>query len=275
MEERQYVPQICISASDPVNSVKSLQGNVIGILFEKEGKEIRESISRRVGLIEGKIGEYSSMCERTESFIEKKEKELKELKEFHQEKMDEKKGFLLPLQKEIEKIVKEANDRAFDFDLRIFEVTKEKAIRFEEGFDGIKKDFEILDDLLLKDRAFIGGVTGIQGSTGVIGISGGMEQPKREMLDYANGNVGLGVNDPKSSLDISTDPGSRAYTRLETLQNLLRKYIYKLKSLKDGRNRLKEEKRRLKLTHDHITKERAYKLDLNMLSAFGFENCIE
>lgn len=47
MENQEYTPQICISANDPVNSVKSLEGSVIGILFEKKGKVIRSSIHKR------------------------------------------------------------------------------------------------------------------------------------------------------------------------------------------------------------------------------------
>lgn len=75
----------------------------------------------------------------------------------------------------------------------------------------------------------------------------------------------------KELLEFSTDPGDKAYTRLGALRSLLRKCTKKLRVLKDGINKLKEEKRRLQLTYDNIDIKRDYKLDLNMLSAFGFE----
>ena len=275
MENQEYTPQICVSANDPVNSVKSLGGSIIGILFEKSGKEIRESIGKRLELIDGKVEEYDSMCNKTESFIEEKKKDLKELNEYHQDQMDMKKAVLLPIQTEIEERVKKANDIIYQYDLNIFNVTKEKAIKFEKGFDGIKKEFDDLDDLLIKDRAVIGS-SGIQGSTGITGLSGetgagGWKEPTRGI--GFGGNVGIGVNTPGHKMDVRTNPGDKAYARLETLQNLLRKYTNKLRSLKDGINRLKEEKRRLRLTYHNIEEDRDYKLDLNMLSAFGFEDC--
>ncbi len=267
----EYIPQICISASDPVNSVKSLQGSIIGILFEKKGKEIKSSIYDRLKSIDNKIKEYESVCGKTESFVEEKEKELKSLKEFHQTKEDEKKALLLPIKKEIEEKIKRANDITYEFDLSVFNATKEKAIEFEKGFDDIKNKFDEIDNLLIKDRAVIKGARGIQGSTGLMGETGIQGEPVHGIGYGSDGNIGIGTDNPDSILHMGTDPGDKAYSRLNTLNNLLKKYINKLESLKEGINRLKEEKRRLQLTYDNIDESRDYKLDLNMLSAFGFE----
>lgn len=217
------------------------------------------------------------MTNKTEIFIEEKKEDLKQLDEYHQDQMDKKKAAILSIQKEIEEKVKKANDIIYRFDLNVFKITKEKAIGFEKGFDSIKSEFDLLDDLLVKESAIISGVegqTGIQGGageTGPQGFSDGSNEPVQGTDFDAAGNVGLGSRDPNSRLEISTDPGDEAYARLDTLRNLLARYTNKLRVLKAGINKLKKEKRRLQLTYDNIDEERDYKLDLNMVSAFGFE----
>jgi hypothetical protein len=290
MGNQEYIPQIRIGYNDPVNSVKGLEGSVIGILFERTGEEIHNAINSRFKLIDQKISEYESMCSMTVGFIETKKKNIKELDEFLREKKDEKEAFLIPVRKKIEKIVKESNDIIYQMDLETFNMMKKKALIFEEGFDKIKKEFDGLSDLLEKDKTILfgskgilrhkdgykEGATGVQGVTGEIGIQGdtGPEGWPREPVRGIGfgGSVGVGFTNPDSKLELSTDPETRAYARLNTLRGLLRKNTEKLELLKDAIVALKEEKRRLQLTYDNIDKNREYKLDLNMLSAFGFED---
>jgi len=285
MGNQDYIPQIRISENDPVNSVKSMEGSVIGVLFEKKGDKIQGSISRRIESIDQKIDEYESMCSKTEEFIEGKKKGIKELDEFLQKTKDQKEAYLIPIRKEIERIVKEANDKIYEMDLETFKMMKKKALNFEKGFDGVQKEFNELDDLLEKDKFIIQGLagiqvpTGIQGLTGVRGPIGGHndKNPVRgigygDSLANASVGIGIGTSSPVSKLNVRTDPETKAYARLDTLRDLLRINMDKLRLLKDGIVALKEERRRLKLIYDNICTERDYKLDLNMLSAFGFED---
>ncbi len=73
---------------------------------------------------------------------------------------------------------------------------------------------------------------------------------------------------------MSTDE-DKAVAKLETLRNLLKKNVNKLENLKKGIKKLEDEKRRLVLIMNHLDDERTYKLDLNKLSAFGFEDNME
>lgn len=270
MGNQDYIPQIRISENDPVNSVKSMEGSVIGVLFEKKGDKIQGSISRRIESIDQKIDEYESMCSKTEEFIEGKKKGIKELDEFLQKTKDQKEAYLIPIRKEIERIVKEANDKIYEMDLETFKMMKKKALNFEKGFDGVQKEFNELDDLLEKDKFIIQGLAGIQVPTGIRGETGIQGIVYGDSL--ANASAGIGTSSPVSKLNVRTDPETKAYARLDTLRDLLRINMDKLRLLKDGIVALKEERRRLKLIYDNICTERDYKLDLNMLSAFGFED---
>ena len=63
----------------------------------------------------------------------------------------------------------------------------------------------------------------------------------------------------------------KALARLNTLKGMVTDYMMKVQSIQSEIKGLKEEKRRLTLIQRHIIDERFYKLDLNKLSAFGFE----
>ena len=105
----------------------------------------------------------------------------------------------------------------------------------------------------------IQGSTGLQGLYGSKGISG-------------TGNIGLGSTNPEKILELMFDDEDKAIARLKTLQELLKKNVNKLENLKKGIKKLENEKRRLVLIKMHIDDGRSYKLDLNKLSAFGFED---
>lgn len=271
-----YIPQIQISANDPVCSTSSLEGTVIGILFEKGGTEIREAITIRLGLIDKKIAEYDSMADKTETFIVEKRKVLKDLDTLYQNRSDEKKAFLLPFKRELENIVKKAEDKVFIYDKETYKQLGEQAVIFEEGFESFRENFDELDNFLKKEKDIIQGEThiyNIQGATGIQGIGIGASGPQGSIgISGATGNIGKGMTDPEEILELMSDDEDKAIARLNTLRDLLIKNVNKLENLKKGIKKLKDEKRRLTLIRAHLDDARSYKLDLNKLSAFGFED---
>lgn len=275
----EYTPQIQVSADDPVCSTSSLEGTIIGILFDKKGREIKESISVRLGLIDKKVTEYKSMAEKTEIFIEEKGRILKSLDMLYQARCDEKKAFLLPYKRELEAIVKNAEDKVFSFDKDTYKQLGEQAVIFEGGFESFKKNFDELDEFLKKEEDIIreatsmyvdpGVMTGAQGPSGLIGATG------VQGITGTTGNLGVGLTSPEEILELMSTEQDKAIAKLETLRSLLRKNMTKLENLKKGIKKLENEKRRLVLIMNHIDEERVYKLDLNKLSAFGFEDAAE
>jgi len=272
---REYTPQIQISADDPVCSTSSMEGTVIGILFDKKGSEIKDAITTRLSLIDNKITEYTSVADKTEVFIEEKRKVLKNLDTLHQDRLDEKRAFLLPYKRELEDIVKKAEDRVFKYDKETYKKLGEQAVIFEEGFDSFKENFDELDDFIEKEKDIIDPIRGIgygkiQGAIGIQGVTG----PQGFMGESGSGsgNIGLGVTNPEEILELVSEDEDRAMARLYTLRNLLNKCVNKLEGLKYCIRGLKDEKRRLVLISTHLDNNRLYKLDLNKLSAFGFED---
>jgi len=269
----EYTPQIQVSADDPVCSTSSLEGTIIGILFEKKGQAIKEAITVRLSLIDKKITEYKSMADKTEIFIDEKRKILRDLDILYLTRFDEKKAFLQPYKRELEVIVKKAEDKVFNFDKETYKQLGEQAVIFEEGFESFKENSDELDDFLKKEEDIIRGETSIYMMQGATGLQG-MQGPTGSGI-AGFGNVGVGLTSPEEILELMSTDEDKAIAKLETLRNLLKKNVNKLENLKKGIKKLEGEKRRLILITDHLDDERTYKLDLNKLSAFGFEDAAE
>lgn len=266
----EYKP-VLRTSHDDFWSASSLGNTVIGILFEKKGEDIKKAIFARMDIIVKKVAEYKSISQKIEEFIEKKRVVLRSLDDFYQIRSDEKDALIMPFKRKIEETVKKCNDEIFSFDRTTQKQLGEKALTFEDGFDAFQPNFEELDLFLQKEREIIEpirgigfgdgyqgprGVTGIQGTTGVQGMSG------------SSG----GEPEVEYGLQESTEEEDKAYARLSTIRNLLRKYEEKLNVLKNVIRSLEDELRRLTLIRDNIEDQRNYKLDLNKLSALGFED---
>jgi len=255
----EYKPYLRTNADDFLAA--SVLGNtVIGVLFDKKGAEIKAAIFSRLDLIVKKIAEYNTILQKVEKFIEEKQEVLKELDRFHQDKLDQRESIILPYRRSMEEIANKCKNVAFDFDKQTFKEISKKAVEFENGFDNV--DFKAVDKFLKEEDTLIAElrdkIHGYSGTSGYSGVSG------------YSGYKGL----PDADKHIPTEE-DMAMARINTIKNLLQMYANKLKMIKDTVNTLENERRRLQLIGKNIEDDRNYKLDLNKLSALGFEDVIE
>ena len=133
MEE--YLQPIVIASDDPICCASSLQGTVIGILFDKSGAEIKEAIDKRVGIAQAKIADYEKLIEGSKDFIEQKEKEAEALDKIYNNRDDEKKSKLRPYQKNITEIQEQMREMLHEFNKETDKEVGAQAVIFEKDFD--------------------------------------------------------------------------------------------------------------------------------------------
>lgn len=283
---KEYKPQLRISADD-LCSASALGNTVIGILFEKKGIEVKKALSARIKAIDDKVEQYQTAAIKIEEFIDKKRAVLKELDLFYQGKCDDRQALISPFQREIDGILKKCSDVVFDHDKKVLKDLSKRAVTFEEGFDQFKTNFTELDEFLKKEENTVSeiqgdsmpgsyglqGITGIQGLTGCRGMKGqaGDFYSPQLSTDYMDKPENLSDRRKAYRNDITEEENS-AMSKMETLRSLLLKYQGRIGSLKKCIKRLSQEKRCLVLVMKNTDDERPYKLDLNKLSAFGFED---
>ena len=265
---KEYTPQLRVSENDPACVASSLGDTIIGILFEKKGIEIKTAIAVRLDFITKKNLEYYSIVKKIEDFIDQKSSILKTLDLFYQERCDERTASLRPIQRQIQDLEKKCDDEAYKFDRQTHKKLSEKAVKFEEGFDYFKVNFDELDEFLQKEKIEeklidakkinkgISGYSGISGCSGYSGSRGIVDENGEEHELY----------------EPITKEEEKALARIQTLRTLLQKYKEKVAMIKLAIKLLEEEQRKLNLIKRHVDDSRVYKLDLNKLSAFGFED---
>jgi hypothetical protein len=288
----EYKPPIKISANDPLCSASAVGNTVIGILFEKTGADIKKAITARVGAISKKVSQYEGIVQRLQTFIEKKRTVLREMDNFQIAREDEKRANMRPVDRDIDEAVRAVENlmrKKFDLVDEFNDSTRKelgkKALVFDEGFDAFQGEFNQLDDFMSKEREIVHGVvdtvgstkygygaTGVQGCTGACGIKGdigskgspGFFSPSYDSSKFDRAG---GVREKTEETE-----EDKAVARLGTLRGIIDKYMKKVGEIQDAIRSLHEEKRRLELIGRNLDDERSYKLDINKLSAFGFEN---
>lgn len=288
---KNYKPQLRVNAYDERCSASCLGDNIIGVLFDKKGSEIKTAINARLSNVNEKINDYELMVKKVEVFIDKKRVVLKDLDIFYQERYDEKTALIKPHQKNIDEILKKCkddvddilrhgSDLVFEFDKVTYKKIGDHAVKFEDGFDEFKPNFIELDEFLKREADVVKdtqdhykgpqGTTGIQGSTGLQGIKGyeGQQGPD----GYSQSQQDIAKISDKILCKLSSTEEDKAISKLRTLRDYLQKYFNKIELLKKCIRQLEDEKRILTLIKNSIEDTRVYKLDLNKLSAFGFED---
>ena len=315
MSDLDYRSPIKISNEDPICSSSSMQGTVIGVLFDKTGAEIKEALGKRIKVIDKKIGEYEESIEGVNDFIKDKRSHLKRLDEYYTERVDKKGVLLKPFEKNVTEInerfakkIKNLSDNFISdvkavkkacqgevetFDEETHGQVGKIAVDFEANFDDFQDKFKEFDTFYRAEREDInglGGVTGAQGvggETGLLGCTGASgpigPQGLQGLFHFGDGNVGVGekplqaltnnaLSEANQDLDFSLTGEDRSLARITLLRARLAEYIRKVDVVKSKIRRLDDEKRRLSLIQRNISPDRSFRLDLNKLSAFGFED---
>jgi chemotaxis protein histidine kinase CheA len=265
----QYKRPIQVRQDDPICSVSALEGTVIGILFEKTGKEIKEAIGRRTTAIDGRVTECESVIGTVREFLKGKETQIKELEEVKTAREDDRKAKMRPHERQIEDVFHRMRMESHDHAMQTEKLIAEKATTFADKFDEHKDNFKAVDEFLeekyiddqvelLSTRSMSSGWQGCQGSQGAHGSQG--------WQGYVGSKKG------KGGAEEFSDEEDQALARLNTLKNIVRVYLDRVNRIVILIEQLKEEKRRLSLIERNLDEKRAYKLDLNKLSAFGFED---
>jgi len=266
---RAYRRPIQIRSDDPVCSVTTLEGTIVGVLFDKKGSEIREVIGKRVQAINSRIGECEGVISSVRTFLQEKEDQIRLLDDLRIAREDEKNAVTAPMRREIDEICHRMRMKVFEFNSQTEKQIAEKASTFADKFDDYKDKFRAVDKFLdevfleeqiasLSARSMASGWTGIQGHQGNCGWQG------------YQGSVG---DSGRRNAELS-DEENKALARLNTLRSVVRTYVDRINKIAVMIEQLNEEKRRLLLISDNIDLNRSYKLDLNKLSAFGFEDVI-
>ena len=99
-----YKEPIRISENDLLCSTTSLEGTVIGILFEKSGEEIKGAIAARIKEIDGEIEKHVNLLAPIRDFLKEKESVIEIAEKTEKEENEKKDNLLSPLREEREVI---------------------------------------------------------------------------------------------------------------------------------------------------------------------------
>lgn len=269
----EYKRAIQVSVDDPICSATALNGVVIGILFEKKGSEIKEAIAARLEAIGSKVSDCRALVTPVSDFIRKKEKEIEVLDEVYQDRVRAKAAKMAPFLRRIEGVQREISDTAIEFDTETEKLIASQAVIFEGGFEDAEDPLDKVDKYLeeikwrhnstststssCSSTSAISGFEGPQGDPGALGFRG-VQGNKED-----SGDAGIFT---------LTEEEDRAVSRIGALRSKVRAHSGRVQHILNLLRDLEGEGRRLKLIQGHINDERVYKLDLNKLSAFGFED---
>jgi len=267
-----YLQPIEISSDDPICCATALEGTVIGILFEKSGLEIKQAIDKRIGAVEGKISEYEKLIEGSKDFIEQKEKDAKVLDKIYSERNDEKKSKLRPFQRNITEIQEQMRDMLHDFNKETEKEVGKQAVVFEKDFDKYEKKFAEIDEILRKEeekkmlskRVTRSIDSACSSSTNAFSAATSSRVDTDDFDGIDGGETFL--------MSLEETEEDKALSKLNTVRGLLSQWRWRIDRVNTQINDLKYEIRRLTLVKNHINEDRQYKLDINKLSAFGFES---
>ena len=262
----EYREPIRIPADDPICSATAMNGTIVGILFQKKGFEIKGAISQRIQKIEGKIAEYEGVIKDADKFLKTKKTQIEELDKIYSDRSDEKKALTRPYERKIDDVRKEMGDKVHDFNRDTEKRIAEKSLNFEKGFDSLEDHFKNIDALMEEEKDYKNILRFHTDSGTTSGIY-------NSSTFTCSDNAGIGTDNPMMLFNV-TEAEDRALAKLNTLKSKVQSYLSKVDSIQSKIEQLEEEKRRLSLMQRHIESDMTFKLDLNKLSAFGFEDVI-
>jgi hypothetical protein len=263
-----YKRPIQIRIDDPICSVTAVGGSVIGVLFDKTGLEIRTAIGKRLTIIDNRVSECKGIIGSVKDFLKTKEDQIKELETLRTEREDVKKAILRPMEREIEQICNRICAENFSHNMETEKQVAERAAAFDDRFEEYRGTFKeidkFLDEVHKEETLYCMGWHGSSGSQGCQGWGGS----QGSQGSYES----TGKQDAERIVRQITAVEEKALARLNTLKSVVQTYTARVNQINAMILQLEEEKRRLSLIARNLDEKRSYKLDLNKLSAFGFED---
>lgn len=248
----------------------SLDGTVVGLLFSKTGSEVREAVTTKIKTLDDEVSELKDSIHDVDEFLESKKDELEELDGLYSERQDSKDAQARPFRRQVDDVCKAWGDKEFEFNRETERLVGEQAVTLEDGFRDFSAKFAELDDIAeeINDVASDSVMFSQEAPVGVmfdVAGAGGMESNSRSMRRVTS--AGASTN---AQFLLPTEQ-DKAAARLNTLRSKVHTYRNKVVLIQGRISVLEKESDELKLISCHLKDEREYTLDLDRLSALGFE----
>lgn len=244
--------------------LSSFQGTVVGLLFDKTGHQIRGAIREKIRILDSEVTELRKSIQDVDEFLESKEDELEELNTLYTERHNEKDAQARPFYRQIDEVHKAWCDKEFDFNRETERLIGEKAVEFEEGFKEFSERFVEIDELAEEVEDDVNANPTL------------LVPSSYSTTDSLSGETKKDILSLRRITNISENPllpteQDKAATKLTTLRNRVFTYRGKVDLIQSRINTLESESDELRLVSRHLNDEREYTLDLDRLSALGFD----
>lgn len=251
-------------------NAKSLQGTVVGLLFTKTGREIREAVTAKVSKLDAELERLHSATEDVAVFLEEKQMDLTKLSKFYQERRNEKEAQARPFRRQVEEIHKAWADKEFEFNRETEQLVGERAVLFEQGFEEFEQKFAEIDELAEEvDELGYDTAAPVMMAAAAPGASFSDSFGGQQVNSTRKAVRSVSANESLVTLPTEQD---KAVAKLNTLQNKVYEARSKVATIDAHIRRLEQESDHLKLIRRHLKDDREYTLDLSGLASLGFEN---
>jgi len=258
-----YKDPLSIAPDDPICSATTLGTTVVGILFEKTGREISEALNARLLEIAVERDSFAKLLQPLRNFLIDKEKSIEKAKTIERQRFQE---------RITDESLNEARDKVSEMRLALlsqerhvdklegdFDVETHKELvvienEFDIGWIDIKEHIQSINSFL-RDRKWAD-------------IAGGdMQGTMTSSSSYSSRSSGSLT----SSLSSKPESAQVMVEVSSSLESRFKRYEVIFDQVRKRSKELDLEMRRLRLILENIDLERTYKLDISKLSAFGFE----
>lgn len=264
-----YKDVIKVDANDPLLSATSLEGTVIGILFEKSGEEIKSAIAKRISLIDKEIQKKSDMISPIRDFLMEKTRLISEIEVYENDRDVEKTEKLKPLNKKLEdmrdaikQVENDLRSESKDFDSKTMKQLRSELKVFNNGWEEIDSKLVDLEKKHEEETwKFLENMTPATSTGGAATFTYGLSSS-------SSSNSTSSVNWKTARGEIAVDSPKIAFK----LRQKIDEYKSMFDIIKEKIKNLEMEKRRLNIISRNISSDRKFKLSLVQLSSFGFED---
>lgn len=265
-----------------LTSVTTVGNTVVGILFDKTGAEIREAILARIVMIDLAIAEQRLKIEPVKNFLKEKEEFLLTIKEVEDQRELQRDDLCRPFEDQLESLRKKYCKQADEihtkrteasntFDRETKKTLNDMVGQFREGW---REWNDVLTEQLRETklgRWEIEAPYRCSSSISSHSLSTQNSAPRPPLC--SSSSKSCSSNTPRVPSDYVLT--SRVNATVQVSDELARVIEVCRKTFRIYRDKIEEyeiEKRSLQVMARNIDPDRSYKLTLNQLSAFGFED---